>query len=47
MLLVGIMFTVLLIRIFNLQIVKSDYYMENYIQKAEKGDGLDGRKIPS
>ena len=36
MLLVGIMFTVLLIRIFNLQIVKSDYYMENYIQKAEK-----------
>lgn len=32
----GIMFSVLVYRVFFLQIVKSDYYLENYLQKAEK-----------
>lgn len=32
----GIMFSSLIYRVFYLQIVKSDYYLDNYIQKAEK-----------
>lgn len=32
----SIMFSVLIYRAFYLQIVKSDYYLENYIQKAER-----------
>lgn len=32
----GAMFSVLIYRVFYLQIVKSDYYLENYIQKAER-----------
>lgn len=32
----GIMFSSLLYRVFYLQIVKSDYYLENYIQTAKK-----------
>lgn len=30
------LFSVLIIRVFNLQIVNQEYYLENYIQKAEK-----------
>lgn len=32
----SVMFSVLIYRAFYLQIVKSDYYLENYIQKAER-----------
>ena len=32
----GIMFSILIYRVFYLQIVKSDYYLENYLQKAER-----------
>lgn len=31
-----VLFCILIIRIFNLQIVKKDYYLNNYIQKSEK-----------
>lgn len=36
LILFGIMFSMLIYRVFYLQIVKSDYYLENYIQKAER-----------
>lgn len=36
LILFGIMFSSLLYRVFYLQIVKSDYYLENYIQTAKK-----------
>lgn len=34
--LITVMFTTLLIRVFNLQIVNENYYLDNYIQKAER-----------
>lgn len=33
---VAVLFTILMFRIFNLQIVNEEYYLNNYIQKAEK-----------
>lgn len=32
----GIMFSILIYRVFYLQIVKSEYYLDNYLQKAER-----------
>ncbi|MBQ4068977.1 MAG: hypothetical protein IJC76_06970 [Lachnospiraceae bacterium] len=40
----GAMFSILIIRIFNLQIVNKDYYLNNYIQKGEREISVSGTR---
>lgn len=40
----GAMFSILIVRIFNLQIVNKDYYLNNYIQKGEREVSVSGTR---
>lgn len=40
----GALFSILIFRIFNLQIVNEDYYLNNYIQKGEKEVSVSGTR---
>ena len=40
----GAMFSILIVRIFNLQIVNKDYYLNNYIQKGEREISVSGTR---